>query len=234
MSTRTHRALIVVPAVLAGTTALGVWAWRRWGYPVWAEEREVGRVPDPPVDTSGQAGVQPEDDGVGPRFHRRYAVDVAETTRTPAELMADVRRDVQAYVPDEIAVFHKTVGAPGEMTVGDEYDIEIRSPWDGPVRVVEVGPTRLTLATLEGHMEAGQIRFEARDHPTEPGALRFVIESWARSADPAVDLAYDTLGVAKAGQQAMWTFFCQRVAEACGGARMGEVAVTTERQADGG
>ena len=236
MSNRRHRALVVAPAVLAAGAAVGVWAWRRWGYPVRAETRDVDRVPAPPVapppDPPGGAHIQPEADGVGPRFHRRYAVDVAHSTKTPTELVARIAADIQRYVPDELAVFKKTKGEPGALAVGDEYDIEIRSPWDGPVRVVEVLPTRFTLATLEGHMEAGQIRFEARDHPAERGALRFSIESWARSADGAVDLAYDKLGVAKTAQQAMWTFFCERVAEDCGCQRMAEVEVTTEREAD--
>ena len=232
---RRHRALVAAPAVLAAGAAFGVWAWRRWGYPVRSETREVDHAPAPPVspppDPAGRARVQPEAEGVGPRFHRRYAVDVARSTRTPDQVIAAIARDVQRFVPDELAVFKKTKGAPATLAVGDEYDIEIRSPWDGPVRVVEATPTRFTLATLEGHMEAGQIRFEASEHPAEPGALRFTIESWARSADPAVDLAYDGLGVAKGAQQAMWTFFCERVAESCGGQRIGEIRVTTEREA---
>ena len=233
---RRHRALVAAPALVAASAALGLWAWRRWGYPVRSETREVDHVPGPPVDppqrSPGRAPVQPEAEGVGPRFHRRYTVDVAESTQTPVELMAAIGADVQRFVPAELAVFEKTAGEPGRLAVGDEFDIEIRAPWDGPVRVVEAEPTRFTLATLEGHLEAGQIRFQAQDHPSEPRALRFTIESWARSADPAVDLAYDTVGVAKGAQQAMWTFFCKRVVEDCGGERIGEVQVTTERGAD--
>ena len=223
-------------AAVAGGAALAAALWRRWAFPVREEARDVGRVPAPPpvpdVEPAGRRPIQHEADGHGPRFHRRYEVDVEATTKTPEELVACIGADIQDYVPGEIAVFEKTAGEPGRLAVGDEYDIEIRSPWDGPVRVVEAAPTRFTLATLDGHMEAGLIRFEAADHPARAGALRFAIESWARSADPAVDLAYDGLGLAKAGQTAMWTFFCERVAEDCGGRRSGEVRVTTEREAD--
>ena len=146
--------------------------------------------------------------------------------------MTCIGQNIQAYVPDEIAVFEKSKGTEGRLAVGDEYDIKIRSPWDGPVRVVEVGPRRFTLATLDGHMEAGQIRFEAAEHPARPGALRFSIESWARSRDGAVDFVYDELGLGKKAQQAMWTFFCERVVEDSGGERVGEVRVLTEREAD--
>ena len=225
-------------AAVAGGAALAAALWRRWAFPVREDARDVARVPAPPdvpdVQPPGRRPIQHQADGHGPRFHRRYEVDVDGSTKTPEELVACIESDIQRYVPDEIAVFEKTVGEPGHLAVGDEFDIEIRSPWDGPVRVVEAEPTRFTLATLDGHMEAGLIRFEAAPHPARAGALRFAIESWARSADPAVDLVYDGLGVAKAGQTAMWTFFCERVAEDCGGRRAGEVRVTTEREADDG
>ena len=48
------------------------------------------------------------------------------------------------------------------MEVGDEYVVRMPGPWDGPVRVVEVTPTSFRLATLDGHLEAGQIEFRAR------------------------------------------------------------------------
>ncbi|MDT7857927.1 DUF1990 family protein [Rubrivirga sp. S365] len=226
--------VFLTSAAAVGGAALAVAVWRRWAIPVREEVRDVARAPAAPdvpdVEPEGHRRILHEEDGEGPRFHRRYEVDVEATTKTPEELVACIGADIQDYVPDEIAVFDKTVGEPGRLAVGDEFDIEIRSPWNGPVRVVEAEPTRFTLATLEGHMEAGLIRFEAADHPARPGALRFAIESWARSADGVVDLAYDGLGVAKAGQTAMWTFFCERVAEDCGGRRAGEVRVTTERE----
>ena len=236
MKSRRTRALIVAPAVIVGGAAVGVWLWRRWGYHVTTTEREVARVPDPPVqhvpDPPGRADVQHEQDGAGAHFHRRYQVEIADSTKTPDALIACVTDDIQRFVPDEIAVFDKTVGDEGSLNVGDEYHISIRSPWDGPVRVADVTPTSFTLATLDGHLEAGQIRFQAADHPTEASALRFTIESWARSADETVDWFYDTAGIAKAAQQAMWTFFCERVADECGGNRMGDIDVLTERQED--
>ncbi len=235
---RRLRTIILTPFALAAGSAVGAWLWRRWGFPVRVEEREVTHAPDaPPVPTPNPPGrrpVQHEEDGTGARFHRRYEVDVDQTTKTPEDLIACIGANIQAYVPDEFAAFHKVVGEEGHLEVGDEYHITIRSPWDGPVRVVEVEPRRFTLATLEGHMEAGQIRFAATDHPEREGALRFSIESWARSRDGAVDFVYDDLGLAKKAQQAMWTFFCERVADDCGGQRMEEVRVITEREADDG
>ena len=226
--TRVLRVLLA----LGVAAAAGAAVWRRWGFEVRAVERDVPRVPDPPApapEAPGRADVQTEADGVGPAFHRRYSVDVADAHLDAKALMARIAADIQAFVPAELATFTKTVGAEGTLAVGDEFDIKIRSPWNGPVRVAEVTPAGFVLATLDGHMEAGQIRFGARD--TGPQALRFEIESWARSATPAVDAVYDDLGVAKAAQQAMWTFFCERVAEATGGEPVGEIRVRTEREA---
>lgn len=230
--TRRTRAILISSASLTAGAALGAWLWKRWGYPVRSVEREVTNAPEPPptAEPAGEREIQRQEEGVGPRFHRRYEVDVETTTKSPEELVACIGSDIQNYVPDEIATFEKTRGTEGGLAVGDEFDIHIRSPWDGPVRVVESEPRRFTLATLDGHMEAGQIRFEAADHPTDSDGLRFSIESWARSRDGAVDFVYDGLGLAKQAQQAMWTFFCERVAEDCGGQKMGEVRVLTERE----
>ena len=227
--------ILITPLALAAGAAAGLWLWKRWGYVVRSVEREAAYVPPPPVTSEpepvGKAPIQHQEEGTGPRFHRRYRVDVSASTLAPEALMTRIQDDIQAFVPDEIATFERTEGE-GAFAVGDEFHIHIASPWDGPVRVVEVTPTHFTLATLDGHMEAGKIRFEAVEHDPEAGALRFTIESWARSRDRLVDVAYDDLGVAKKAQQGMWTFFCERVAEACGGEKIGEIEVFTEREAD--
>jgi hypothetical protein len=224
--------LAVAAAVFAGAL------WRRWAFPVRSRRRDVARVPRGPVplppDPPGRAPLQPPSEGAGPRFHRRYCVDVADPALGPEDLMALVGRDPDAFSPAEIARFEKTRGAEGRLAVGDEFLVRISSPWNGPVRVIACAPRSFTLGTLEGHLEAGQIRFAAGEHPSVPGALRFTIESWARSRDGPVDLAYDKVGVAQKAQEAMWTFFCDRVATAAGGRKLGEIEVLTEREANEG
>jgi hypothetical protein len=193
----------------------------------------VGRGPVArPLDPPDRPSIQPAEEGEGPRFHRRYRVDVAEPAVSPEELMELVGRDPDAFSPAEIARFEKTRGAKGRLALGDEFLVHISSPWNGPVRVIACEPCTFTLGTMEGHLEAGQIRFAAEPHPTAPGALRFTIESWARSRDGQVDLVYDKVGVAQKAQEAMWTFFCDRVAAAAGGRKLGEIEVLTEREAD--
>ena len=227
----TLRRIVSLGAPLVGAAAL-LWGARRWGYGVRTTSRDVARRPDPPDAARAPAGarVQTEADGAGPRFYRRYRVRVDDSALSPRELFAAIAADINAFVPVELARFERTRGADGALAVGDEFVVHITAPWDGPVRVIEAEPASFSLATLDGHLEAGTIRFSADG--ARGGRLRFEIESWARSADAVVDLAYDTLGVAREAQQAMWTFFCDRVAERCGGAQVGEVEVLTEREAD--
>ncbi len=223
------------PAAL-GVAALAGWVARRWGFPVRHLVTERDHVsagpPVPPLDAPGRAPVQAEDDGTGPRYHRRYHVDIADAVLTPEEIVARIAADLNDFCPSEIARFEKTSGDPDRLAVGDDLLVHIASPWNGPVRVADVTPASFTLATLEGHMEAGQIRFSAETLAGAPGTVRFTIESWARSSDAVVDALYDKLGLARGVQGAMWTYFCQRVAETSGGSEHTEVVVLTEREAD--
>lgn len=122
-------------------------------------------VPDGLVDQRVQ-GIR---DGVGPLFRRRYGVRIEGSSMTPEQLIATIARNPNRAAPVEVAFFRKTRGGKGPLQVGDEYMVRMPGPWDGPVRVVDRSPTSFRLATLRGHLEAGQIEFRAR---REDGALR--------------------------------------------------------------
>jgi hypothetical protein len=111
------------------------------------------------------------------------------------------------------------------MSVGDEYVVRMPGPWDGPVRVIERTPTAFHFVTLQGHLEAGQIRFEARDDRL----LEFTIESWARAGDPLSNLLFEHLRMSKEIQLHMWTSVVQRVAELTGGRLTGGIEIRTRR-----
>jgi hypothetical protein len=97
-------------------------------------------------------------------------------------------------------------------------------PWDGPVRVIHRDATCFRLATLDGHLEAGEIEFRAS--PAD-GAVRFEIESWARAGDRLADLLYNKLRLAKEIQLNMWSHFCVRTAALAGGRPQGGVTIRT-------
>jgi uncharacterized protein (UPF0548 family) len=175
------------------------------------------------------------DRGVGPLLHRMYRTRIRAPRVSPTELMRTIQSDVDRIAPTDLASFQKVHGEEGTLRVDDEYVVRMPGPWDGPVRVVAVTPDSFRLATLEGHLEAGQIEFRV----TPAGlALEFSIESWARSGDRLSDLLYTHVRMAKEIQLHMWTSVLERVVRLSGGAREGGIVVTTRRvdlrERDGG
>ena len=177
---------------------------------------------------------QPATAGSGPLLERRYFIDVARPQLTPAQLMSEIQCDLPSFSPELLADFERKDGRDGPLKTGDEFHITILGPWNGSVRVTEAGPTFFELITLEGHPEAGRIRFEAHYLNSQPNVLRFEIRSSARSRDGLVAFAYDTLGGGKLMQEATWTEFCRRVAQASGGQALADVVVETTRHDETG
>ena len=177
---------------------------------------------------------QPAATGSGPWLERRYYIDVARPRRTPAQLMGEIQADVAAFSPELLADFQKKTGPAHGLRVGEEFHITILGPWNGSVRVTEAGATHFEFITLEGHPEAGRIRFETHYLDESPEVLRFEIRSRARSRDGLVAFAYDTIGVGKRVQEATWVEFCRRAAAASGGQALSNVVVETITQPENG
>ena len=181
------------------------------------------------------AGVSPEEvqhpaDGSGPLFHRRYGTRIRDSRLGAEEVMEAIRRNPNATSPTTFARFERVDGERRPLSVGDQLVVRMPGPWDGPVRVVAVGPRSFRLATLAGHLEAGQIEF--RVAPDGKDALRFEIESWARSSSPLVNVLYHRLRMAKEVQAHMWISFLERVVRLSGGRMTGGVELHTEQIVD--
>jgi hypothetical protein len=205
------------------------WAYMWRTTPFHRREEAGALADDAPPDLAPDVSadeVQHASDGAGPLFHRRYAALVREPRMSPEELIARVAGDLNAVTPTEFAVFQKVHGDDDAMHVGDEYVVRMAAPWDGPVRVVHRTPRSFRFATLDGHLEAGQIEFRAEPAPE---GLRFEIESWARSGDRLSNLLYHKLRMAKEIQLHMWTSFLERVAKASGGRLTGGIDIHTRR-----
>ena len=170
--------------------------------------------------------IQLPGDGAGPLFHRRYCARIAGARCSATELVGRIAADLDLVAPTEFARFTKVHGEKRRMEVGDEYVVAMPGPWDGPVRVVDKTPTSFRLATLDGHLEAGQIEFRASDD--ERGVV-FTIESWARSGDRLSQFMYQTLHMAKEVQLHMWISFLERVARVSGGRLTGGLDIETRR-----
>jgi hypothetical protein len=174
-------------------------------------ERDAGpHLPLPYPAAVDASEVQSVDDGVGPLFHRRYSARIKGADLSPEELIATIKRDLNAAAPTRLARFQRVLGDGDALGTGDEYVVRMPGPWDGPVRVIAQTPRAFRLATLDGHLEAGQIEFRADDND---GMLRFTIESWARSADRLSNLLYHRIGMAKEVQLHMWISFLEGAAK---------------------
>ncbi|HET8758410.1 MAG TPA: DUF1990 family protein [Solirubrobacteraceae bacterium] len=186
-----------------------------------------GALPEdgPPEIGPGVPRDEVQLDGAGPLFHRVYRARIRETDVAPEALMATITADLDRVAPTEFASFNKVFGDEGVMVVGDEYVVRMPGPWDGPVRVVARTPSSFRFATLDGHLEAGQIEFSAR----RDGLLEFRIESWARAGDRFSNLLYNHLRMSKEIQLHMWTSVLERVAELAGGRLTGGIEIRTRR-----
>jgi hypothetical protein len=193
--------------------------------------REIEGTPGedgPPPLPAGveRSEVQEASAGVGPLFHRVYRSRVRGGRLSAADLMARLQADPNRVAPTELASFQKVHGEVGAMRVGDEYVVRMPGPWDGPIRVVAVGPRSFRFATLDGHLEAGQIEWAAAD---ADGDLLFRIESWARGGDRLSYLLHHRLRMAKEVQLHMWTSVHERVARLAGGRLTGGIDIETRR-----
>jgi uncharacterized protein (UPF0548 family) len=180
-------------------------------------------LPDLVHDRSGRAGRQTLEMGAGPMLHRSYAVRITGSSMTPVALVDLVAERLNQVSP-EMAVFRKTRGTASALRLGDEFLVRMPGPWDGPVRVVRRGPAAFRLATLDGHLEAGEIEFRAEP---DGDTLRFEIESWARAGDRLAALLYNRLRLAKEIQLNMWSHFCVRTAALAGGRPEGGITIRT-------
>jgi uncharacterized protein (UPF0548 family) len=220
----------VISTAARWPVGVGLTSWRYVWRTTPIRRREYEGTPDqdcpPPLpEAADTRELQGPEQGVGPLLRRRYTARIRDATLSAGELMAAMQRDLDAFAPSEFASFQKVHGEPDRMRVGDEYVVRMPGPWDGPVRVIDVTPISFRLATLEGHLEAGQIEFRVGD-----GTLpAFEIESWARSGDRVSDLLYDHARISKEVQLHMWTSVLERVIEGSGGRRDGRLEVETRR-----
>jgi uncharacterized protein (UPF0548 family) len=173
------------------------------------------------VDTTG---LQRLDDGTGPLVHRLYRTRIVGSATTAEQLMETIVGNLDRMAPSEFATFQKIEGEKGRFRVGDEYIVRMPGPWDGPVRVIASSPTSFRLATLPGHLEAGQIEFRVK---SDYRSIGFEIESWARSGDRFSDLLYTRLRISKEVQLHMWSSVLRRAVRLAAGRMEGGIVITT-------
>jgi hypothetical protein len=208
---------------------LTAWAYMWRTTPIWRRNTDGAWPADgpPPLgDGISRAGIQRPEDGAGPLFRRRYRARIVGAKAGAEALIAAAQANPDAFAPGTLAHFRKQVGDDGAMRVGDEFVVHMPGPWNGPVRVVETAPASFRFATLDGHLEAGQIEWRARD---EDGAVVFEIESWARGGDRLSSFLHDRLKMAKEVQLHMWTRVLERAAKRLDGRLERGIEIDTRR-----
>lgn len=183
-----------------------------------ASRRPPPRPPGVPSD-----GIQGWESGSGPLIHRLFRARIADPRGDAGSLMTAVSTDFGRLVPQEVVRVHQADSVEGRLRPGDDLVVDMPGPWNGPVRVLVSEPTRLRLATLDGHLEAGQIEFRAYDD--DP--LVFEIEVWARAADWKVRELYMRLRLTKEIQLNMWVRVCKAAAREAGGRLVNGVEIRT-------
>jgi len=209
-----------------------------WGY-MWRstplhrqetlEPSADGHIPPPFPSGPVATEVLTVYDGSGPLFHRHYSTQIRESSLTADELFATVTENLNRAAPTKFARFQRVLGDDDTLALGDEYVVRMPGPWDGPVRVIDRTPRSFRLATLEGHLEAGQIEFRV----TDGDLTTFEIESWARSSNPYSNLLYHHVRMAKEVQLHMWISFLEGVVNVSGGRMTGGITIDTRRVEDG-
>jgi len=208
-----------------------LWRYATRSVPVHRSERDAVGGEDI-LDTSELDPVLADEiqvaaDGVGPAFHRTYSARISGANGDARNVLRALTRDFGGATPGGITEVEHPDGA-SSLEVGDEVRIHLAGPWDAPVRVIATSATHFRFATINGHMESGEIEFRAKDG-SDPGDVTFTIESWARSATRRFAALYHPLGMAKEVQLHMWTTVIERVAERSGGSIQDGIRVVTIR-----
>lgn len=169
-------------------------------------------------------GLTPASNGAGPLLQRDYWAVIEGCHLSAPEVTQLVRRRFEDFPPEPLVVFRRPGQEDRPLEVGDEMEIEIRMAGKTAVRVVHADDNSLTLATVEGHPEAGRITFGA--YPNERGDVVFHIRSRARAGSTTHFAGFLALG--EAMQTNTWTDFIDCLAHTIGEGVVGAIRADTQ------
>ena len=150
--------------------------------------------------------------GTGPLYQRDYWAVIPQCRLAPSEFGAFLAAHFWELSPPELAAFERTDGTGRPLEVGDEMRVHIRFAGTFGVRVIHRDRNSITVATLQGHPEAGRITFGA--YRNDWGKVIFHIRSRARTST-ATRLA-EFVAMGEAMQTNTWMDFVERVGRAVG------------------
>ena len=183
------------------------------------------KIPATPLERGLRllADAMPEqlaEDGVGALQHKSFFAEISGSRFNAASLMTWFRDHAAEVMPIE---FETEPGTPQRLDLGATLTGKIPMRGNIQVRVESAEPTRVVLATLEGHPLAGTVEFTTVDLA---GGLKFAIDTYTRSANHLDLLALKSVGAPM--QDANWKESVQRVIDSSGGTSSAGVQHTAE------
>ena len=160
-------------------------------------------------------------EGAGPLLERDYWCVIRNCRCSPRQIVATVRRHFASFAPAELVAFRPSKSEGLEL--GDDVDLHIAGSGPARVRVIHVSEQSFTLATLEGHPEAGRITFGS--YRNRRGDVVFHIRSHARSQGRLRRAGF--LAAGEVMQTITWSDFVNRVAVAFGEGVLGFIRAET-------
>ncbi|WP_437680243.1 DUF1990 family protein [Sorangium sp. So ce131] len=165
-------------------------------------------------------------EGIGPMHRKSYRADIRGSRLSAEEILALVRDGFPELTPRKTVVVGAEPEAGTRIEPGATLTMALPLRGHVQVRVEEVAPRAITLATLEGHPLAGAVRFLAEPAPGGDGAVRFEVQTWNRASTLADLLVMETLGGAI--QTYTWTSLVEKIVEQTGGKAEKGVEVTRD------
>lgn len=169
--------------------------------------------------------LNPASKGKGPYLQRDYWAVLRACRLSPPEIGSLLCEHFVDFPPPSLVVFRRRDRVEGPLEVGDELEVQIRMTADTAVCVVHVDANSITLATVEGHPEAGRITFGA--YRNERGDVVFHIRSRARSSSSAHVAGF--MGIGEPMQTNTWTDFIDRLAHRVGEGVTGAIRAETQK-----
>ena len=130
----------------------------------------------------------PPDTGVGALERKRFWADISEPMIDAEGLMSLFKARIGEVMPVD---FSAEPGAPHQVEDGATMALRLTGQGNVQVRVQQCEPTRVSLATIEGHPLAGMVSFFSEQRGPR---LRFTVETIARPANVVDWLAINVAG----------------------------------------
>ena len=180
-------------------------------------------------DEAAGKPISPAGNGRGPLLQRDYWAVLAGCRGTAADVARAVAEGFWRYPAPEMVRFEREDGTRDPLREGDVMTVDIRMAGSFQVRVVHRDELSLTVATIDGHPEAGRITFGA--YPNARGEIVFHIRSRARAS--SLNRFIGFLGAGEPMQTLTWTGFVDRLAAAVGSGVRDVIHAETREVAEG-